>query len=58
MEWRIFFRKEMRVGMPSTWAHTSSISIRCGEISTVPTQYKIPRIIVLDIPEATKYTTN
>ena len=31
---RIFFRKEMRVGMPRTWAHTSRVSILCGLIST------------------------
>ena len=42
MEWRIFLRNEIRVGMPRTWAHTSSISIRWGEISTVPTQYRMP----------------
>ncbi len=42
MDWRIRLRKEMRVGMPRTCAHTSSISMRWGEISTVPTQYRIP----------------
>ena len=35
---RIFFKKEIRVGMPSTWAHISSVSILAGKISSVPTQ--------------------
>ena len=42
MESRIFLRNEMSVGIPRTWAQMSSVSILCGEISTVPTQYRIP----------------
>ena len=42
MESRIFFRNEISVGMPSTWAQMSSVSILWGEISTVPTQYRMP----------------